>query len=331
MFESIDTSRERLIVFAIWGLVFALWCGIGILWIIRREAHLRRLRRRIGLYEPILGATDSRVLRLWRDGGEAASALVPHENWFASWVTRMRRLPEDAGWDVPLGLVLSIAIAGVGLAFMMTWLVADSLLAASAVAAVCAGAFVIWTQHRVQRRRTLFERQFEDAMNLIARSLRAGQPLLGAFQLVAEEMDPPVSFVFHQICQQQSLGLSLDEAVRRIAATHRDPDLNLFATSIVIQLRTGGNLADMMQRLAKVIHERMKLMRHVRVLTAQTQYSKRVLLVLPVLMFVGLTAINPSYMEPLYTDPVGRLMAGAAIAGMVMGTWMMNRMAKVQL
>ena len=83
-------------------------------------------------------------------------------------------------------------------------------------------------------------------------------------------------------------------------------DLKLFATSVVIQLTSGGNLADMMGRLAAVIRERMRLARHVRVLTAQTQFSKRLLLSIPFILFAIISIMNPDYMRPLYTTSVAR-------------------------
>jgi tight adherence protein B len=143
-------------------------------------------------------------------------------------------------------------------------------------------------------------------------------------------MDPPISTLFNEIVQQQALGLSLEESIRRVAAAHPNQDLNLFDTSVIIQLRTGGNLADMMQRLAHIVRERLRLMRRVRVLTAQTQYSKRVLLVLPLFMLVVLTAMNPNYMEPMYTTTIGAYLSAAALISMALGAWMMNRMAKLR-
>jgi tight adherence protein B len=103
--------------------------------------------------------------------------------------------------------------------------------------------------------------------------------------------------------------------------------MKFFATSVVIQLRSGGNLADMMDRLAFVIRDRMRLARRVRVLTAQTQFSKRILQALPFAIFVILCLINPEYMQPLYTTSTGKTILGAAGAGLLAGTYTMNRLA----
>jgi tight adherence protein B len=103
--------------------------------------------------------------------------------------------------------------------------------------------------------------------------------------------------------------------------------MKLFATSVIIQVRSGGNLADMMYRLADVIRDRMRLKRRVRVLTAQTQLSKRVLLALPFLLFGALNLLNPTYMMPLYTTAMGRMLLIIAGTGLILGAWMMNRLS----
>src|SRR6185295_2341557 len=156
------------------------------------------------------------------------------------------------------------------------------------------------------RRTALFETQFVDALDIAARSLRAGHPLVGAFRLIAEEIAPPVGSLFAQICQAQELGLSIERAIHEVAKTFNNADVRIFGTSIAIQLRSGGNLADMMDRLAYVMRDRMRLNRRVRVLTAQTQFSKRILAALPIFIFVALNTLNPGYMQPLYTTEMGK-------------------------
>jgi tight adherence protein B len=106
--------------------------------------------------------------------------------------------------------------------------------------------------------------------------------------------------------------------------------MKLFATSVAIQLRSGGNLADMMDRLVAVMRDRIRLNRRARVLTAQTQFSKRVLIILPFAIFVLLNVLRPGYMEPLYTTPMGKGLLTAAAVSLVVGVWIMNRMAALR-
>ena len=172
----------------------------------------------------------------------------------------------------------------------------------------------------------MLERQLVDALGIAARALRAGHPLLGAFQLISEEIDEPLKDIFVRICQEQMLGLDLKESIQKVARSSYNPELKFFATAVAIQLQSGGNLADLMDSLASVIRARMKLNRRVRVMTAQTQFSKRFLIALPIVMFFFLDISNPQYMEPLYTTTTGRMMLLMMASSILFGAWVMNRM-----
>jgi tight adherence protein B len=106
--------------------------------------------------------------------------------------------------------------------------------------------------------------------------------------------------------------------------------MKLFAASTVIQLRSGGNLADMMDRLVAVIRDRMRLQRRVRVLTAQTQFSKRVLIAMPFVLIAILMMLKPDYLELMWTTQVGRYMLGAAGIFLIIGSWVMNKIATLK-
>ncbi len=123
--------------------------------------------------------------------------------------------------------------------------------------------------------------------------------------------------------------MPMAQALRSVAERNHSEDLNLFVTSVVIQLASGGNLADMMERLANVIRDRQRLNRRVSVLTAQTQFSKNVLLALPFLVFVALNVINPKYMAPLYTTSLGQMIMLVASIGLLLGWITMNWLSKL--
>ena len=139
-----------------------------------------------------------------------------------------------------------------------------------------------------------------------------------------------IGTVFGDISQQQAMGVPLEDALRQAAARSYSEDMRLFATAVSIQLRTGGNLADMMSRLAAVIRDRMRLSQRVRVLTAQTQLSKRILLALPIGVFFLINMLNPQYMSLLYRTDLGRTLLAAAAVGMLVGAYVMNRMARIR-
>ena len=308
--------QNTLMAGSVFGLVISAWLLVMLLIATRRMVRSEKMERRLAQFGDEPG--DARVLRLWHDGHEATT-MVPVITNEVPKIERLRRLPKAIGWNVPIQIVVLgiIAIATCATVFMFT-------LTHNVVSSVGAGAVaivVVWL---------FIKYQIHARINLFGRSLRAGHPLIGGFELVTEEMDSPVSGVFAEICQQQQLGVSLEEGIRSVAAKYDSPDLRLFATSVVIQLHSGGNLADMMDRLAAVIRERIRLGRRVRVLTAQTQFSKNVLLALPLLLFVLLHTISAAYMEPLYTTSAGHMMIVAALCSMALGASMINRMARLQ-
>jgi len=189
--------------------------------------------------------------------------------------------------------------------------------------------FRLFMKGRIDKREARFETQLVDAMELAARSLRAGHPLFGAFQLISEEMAPPVSTMFGDLCQRNEMGESLNSSLQEISDSSTSTDMKMFATSIAIQMKTGGNLADLMQRIASVIRERMRLNRRLRILTAQTQMSKRVLIALPFFTFFALNLINPDYMNTLYTTMPGRILLAIGATGLAIGAWLINKMSKL--
>jgi tight adherence protein B len=215
----------------------------------------------------------------------------------------------------------------VTLVFALCMLFAGGIYPALLASAAVLMAFSGYAKFRRDRVTTTFEKQFAEALGLVARSLRAGQPMLAGFRICADQSPEPVRHVFTEICQQQTLGLGLEESLRRIGEKYSSDDVQLFVTAVVIQMRSGGNLADLMDRLAYIIRERMRLGRRVKVLTAQTQMSKRILIGLPFAVFVVINLLNPDYMEPLYTTPVGRMLLLVGAGSMLLGMYVMRRLA----
>lgn len=323
MFSDSQKTLDFVVALAVFGLVLALWLFGLFITSLRRSTRTHKIEKRLGLAHP--EQEEERVLALWREEGPTTTMVPGHRR--RSILKHLDQLCIEAGWEVPattvlLGLGGVCLLAVVLLSFLMGSLVPGLCLAAGIITV-----FWIYLKHCISKRQAIFERQLVDALDLSARSLRAGHPLVGAFRLIADEIAPPVSTIFLEVCQQQALGVSVEDALQNMAERSTSGDLKLFATSVIIQMRSGGNLAEMMERLAFVIRERMRLSRRVRVLTAQTQFSKRVLLALPFMIFLVLNVVNHKYMTPLYSTPDGRILMAIGAAGLVIGAWMMNRMA----
>ncbi len=305
-------------------LVLALWLALVVLVSMHHARRRQRVRRQLGVVD---AAGPTREIRLWHDGQEAHTTVpgAPRRGP----LQRVEHLRKDAGVDLPAHtLVLGGTGTAAALALLLYAISGSLVLPLIALVAVPV-AMQMFLRARARKRQNVFEQQLMDGLELASRSLRAGHGLLASLRVIAEEIDAPVGTIFQQICQMQTMGVGLEDALGRTARECEHPDMRLFATSIAIQLRSGGNLADMIHRLAAVIRDRVRLNRHVRVLTAQAQLSKRILLVLPFLLFAMIAVINPRYIEPLYATPTGRMMGIAAVVSLIVGAWIMNRMVRL--
>jgi len=314
---------DLIVTACVFGLVLGIWLVVLFAWTAARSRRASRMEQRLGI-----GATEetTRTLRLWHDGEEVTTE-VPGERKRIPLGERMERLTKEAELGVPVQTLI-LGMSGI-CAILFFVLLVTMRTPLPGIALGIASHVILWAyiKGRIAKRTSRFERQLVDALELAARSLRAGHPLLGSFRLIAEEIPAPIGEVFAEIVQEQSLGLSIEDALRNAGTAHPNPDLKIFATCVIIQLRSGGNLADMMDRIAHVIRDRMRLNRRVRVLTAQTQFSKRILVALPFVIFVVLNVINPRYMRPFYDTKEGQLALAIAGAGVLVGMWLMSKLA----
>ena len=312
---------------ATFGLVFALWGVVTVLWAGRRAKQARKLEQRL---DPSGGMLDSvRTLRLWHDG-EQKEIEVPGEYKPGSFWERLDWIRKDAGFDLDAQYIILLLFASVVVVVALVYLSTGQIVSGVGCGAMILVLSWMYVSGRITRRTALFEQQLVDGLELSARALRAGHPMVGSFELIAEEIADPVGSVFGEICQQHQMGVSIDAALSRAAVLARNPDMRLSAASLGIQMRTGGNLADVVEGIAKVIRQRMRLSRRFRVLTAQTQLSKRILLAMPLLVFGALQLVNPTYMSPLFQTRTGNVLLGISISGLFLGWVIMNKMAELR-
>jgi tight adherence protein B len=304
-------------------LVFSVWCICVVIWLGRYLLHAKSMRERLGIVEK--KTSESQTLHLWREAYKDIRAAGPKEKQKLR--ERLERLRNDAGWQAPVKVIILGLTGTAGLAFVITYALAGRVVFGLCASAGVVAVFWAYTKTRVSKRAELFEKQLVDALGIAARALRAGHPLVGAFRLISEKIPEPLGPVFYQVCQEQALGLDQKDSLRKAANQTQNSELKLFATAVAIQLTSGGNLAELMDSLALVMRARIRLNRRVRVITAQTQFSKNVLIALPFLLFFLLNFVNAEYMRPFYDTRSGRYLLVTAAAIVLFGTWIMNRMA----
>lgn len=328
MVDDAEKLMNLLITGSVFGLVLAVWVTGVWVWRLRRSSRAQMVEQRLGL--AAMEGGQGRVLRLWHEEGEATTVVPGAATKRAPLMGRLDQLLKDAGWETRATTVLLGTAAVAALTLLLSVTLMGNVVVGLVIVAVILIALWIYLKRGISRRAALFDKQLVDALDLVARSLRAGHPLTGAFQIVSEEMDPPVGTVFSDICQQQALGVSLEDAIRQAASTTTSTEMKLLAASVIIQSRSGGNLADLMGRVAFVIRDRMRLSRRVQILTAQTNLSKRILLALPVVVFLLLNLLDREYMSSLYETSTGLFVLASGGMSLVLGAWSMNRLTMLR-
>jgi tight adherence protein B len=182
------------------------------------------------------------------------------------------------------------------------------------------------------RRNEKLSEQLPEALEMMARSLRAGHALTSAFQVVAGEMPEPISIEFARAYEEQRLGLSLELAVQQMARrAPKNPDLKIFAVSTIIQRETGGNLAEILGNIADTIRQRYRFRGKLRALTGEGRASAVVLGALPGFVALVLSVVNPKYLRTLVETTTGRWILAYAVVSWAFGLLWLKSQTKVDL
>jgi tight adherence protein B len=182
-----------------------------------------------------------------------------------------------------------------------------------------------------KRRLRRFEEEFPEALDLIARALKAGHAFATGLKMVADEMSEPIGPEFRKTFDEQNFGLPLKDALNNL--TERIPllDVRFFATAVLIQRETGGNLSEILENLAHVVRERFKILRQVRVYTAHGRLTGYVLLALPVVLVIALSFINPEHMQLLFRERIGHMLLGATVVMQTIGYFWIRQVVKIEV
>ena len=176
-----------------------------------------------------------------------------------------------------------------------------------------------------------FEEEFPEALDLIARALKAGHAFVTGLKMVADEMSEPIGPEFRKTFDEQNFGLPLKDALENLTARIPSLDVRFFATAVLIQRETGGNLSEILETLGHVVRERFKILRQVRVHTAHGRLTGYVLLGLPVVLAIALMFINPDHMNLLFREPLGQAMLMTAMGMQAVGYFWIKQVIKIEV
>ena len=306
-----------LIFLAIVVLVVGLW------WVAQAERSVRaRLKR------PSLTDGPTQILRTDAERSEGALGDLLGSTGLMG---RLSDLVTQSGYkgtssDFVL-IILAFAVVGGAAGWLRTGAFLWGLIAAVAFGSLP----IVYLLYRRRKRLNTFQAQFPDALDTVTRAIRAGNALSGAIRVVAEDMPDPVGEEFRRVDEEIRLGMDPGEALFRLQKRVPVEDMGFFCTAIKIQRGVGGNLAEVLDRLAEVIRERFKILSYARVLSAQHRWAAICVGLSPAIFAVIFELLHPGYFDALTTNPIGPWLVGAGLILEAIGFFMVWRIAQIKV
>ena len=189
----------------------------------------------------------------------------------------------------------------------------------------------LWVGRRIGGRLGAFNKQLPDTITLLSNSLRAGSSFLQSIELVSREGGPPMSEEMGRVVREVNLGLGMEEALHNLVRRIKSDDLDLMVTAIGIQQQVGGNLAEILDTIAFTIRERVRIKGEINTLTAQGRVSGYLVAFLPIGLGAALNAINPAFMQPLFTETIGRILIGVGAVMMTIGFLAIRKITDIKV
>jgi tight adherence protein B len=312
---------DPLIVFYVLSAAAAILAGEAVyLLFYAKKSYHSRVNRRLVTQEK----TDNReavLMQLRRERGLTAEGayLLPMQAF--------NRLVLQSGLTLGMTKLAWCIALFTATVFVGVMVYRGEVLEASAAALVsCTIVPLVVLRWKRAKRQNLFATQFPEGIDIIVRSLRAGHPVSVAINMVARELPDPVGTEFGMVADEITYGSDLETAMRAMMERVGQEDMPLFVTSIAIQASTGGNLAEILENLSKVVRERFKMRRKIKALSSEGRVSAYILTATPFIIFTNLNLVSPEFYGDVWGHPLTNYVLGGCIVWMGIGNMIMNRM-----
>lgn len=319
-------SIEPLIYIAIFASVYLLIGGIYLMVFGKSISLNRRVNRRLTLMEKG-GTRDEVMAQLRKEMSQHEGARnIPLYSLLAE-------KAQKANLAFPPSMLLMIMGALVVVSFfLLTFMTASALPIRILVSVVFGvGAVFLWVNKQAKKRLSMLEEQLPDAVELIVRSLRVGHPLNSAIGIVSKEVPDPLGSEMGFIADEAAYGRDVSEALRSLAERTGLQDLRFLAVAVAIQQKSGGNLAEILEGLSKVIRARFKLFRKVKAITAEARWSGIFLSVFPILALVGINVAKPDYYESVQDSAMFIPAAAVVCVFLIVNIFFMRMMVNIKV
>jgi tight adherence protein B len=326
LFHTLDSSL-LILIFLIFLSFFFLIRGILLFLANPERAHQQRLKKRLRAMEGLESSLNVNTLlkKASLEKSFLDQILVKFSLFNRIQIMMLQaNLPWKMGTFLVVAALSGLVMAGVGLA---KWGGGGALVGGGL------GLFIpyVMLARKKKRRLQKFEKQLPDALDLLARGLRAGHAFPTGLQQVAKEMADPLGTEFFKTFREFNHGLDLNNALLNLCDRIDLRALSFFTTAVLIQRETGGNLTEILEKISILIRERFKLSSQVKALTAEGRLSGLILLILPPLLAGMLMVFNPEYESQLFLHPMGRVMCGVALGFQLLGMYWIHKIVNIKV
>ena len=246
-------------------------------------------------------------------------------------VSLLQKVLAQGSLDVRAGNFLILCVASALVLAVIAFIAGGSLL--FGWVGLVLGFFLpyAYATHMRKKRFQKFEEKFPEAIDTLARAVRAGHAFTTALEMIANEVSEPVAGEFRQLYEEQKFGLPVRDALLNLADRIPLVDVKFFITAVMVVKNLGGNLAEILDNLSYVIRERFKILRQVRVHTAQGRLTMMLLMALPPSIVVIMQILNPGFIRPLFTDPIGHALIVGGITLQTVGYFVIRKIIAIQV
>ena len=244
---------------------------------------------------------------------------------------RLKRLIDQADLQITVMRLLLFAGTSAALGFLATAMITVSLPLKILFAFIAGALPFLHVISKRKKRMKKFLQLLPDALDLMSRGISAGHAFTEALQMVSSEMPEPIASEFRKTYDEQNLGLSLKLALENLVQRMPLLDLRMCVTAIMIQRETGGNLSELLEKIAYTIRERFRIMEDLKTLTLSSRWSAWLLCALPIFMAIYMSAMNPTYMEVMWRDPRGHNLLFIAATMQILGMLMVQKIMKIKI